>query len=522
MKYDLLRQNTLSLLSRILLIIAVAAFGGAAFTSCDKMPGNDGTEEYLEDDYVPVTELLDDWSGDYVVAHVIDTKSVGPFAALDGSDGKAGKALKIRTGGVLWGSSADDVKTVLKKADEYSYIMHVAGVGYIGYDGNCGFIRSYTESTDDAYLWDVLLSEGGTGYVQISPKSADETTALVWDSSKETFTVSATGTPAVLFRRVEATGIKNHPDPNPDPKPDPNPDPNPDPDPKPTDTDGYGWFELPAISSNVTGNYRIDKKNSDLYYAYHLCNGNEKYAHSGKRARNYTVCFSASHHCPVWVAAIRHNSLHPIDKAKRTDAYGKDPYIPSNIQYSSKKTGGGCNKGHMLGSKERTSSTETNKQVFYYSNIAPQDSDGFNTGGAPWNTLEDWVDTKVCSDSLYIVIGCYFDKYTDIYGKTNTPKKIQFGGRSDVSMPTMFYYAMLRTKKGNTGKSVTQCSANELQCVAYVLRHETNAKEKGVNYKLSAKDMMSVSKLESLTGFKYFVNVPNAPKTTFNASDWGL
>ena len=91
-------------------------------------------------------------------------------------------------------------------------------------------------------------------------------------------------------------------------------------------------------------------------------------------------------------------------------------------------------------------------------------------------------------------------------------------------MPTMFYYALLRTKKGNTGKSVTQCSADELKCVAYVLRHETAAKQKGKNYKLSAKDLMSISDsdLEKLTGFKYFVNVPNAPKSTFNASDWGF
>lgn len=121
-----------------------------------------------------------------------------------------------------------------------------------------------------------------------------------------------------------------------------------------------------------------------------------------------------------------------------------------------------------------------------------------------------------------MVIGCYFDDYTDVYGKTQKAKTIQFGGRSDVSMPTMFYYALLRTKKGNTGKSVTQCSADELKCVAYVLRHETAAKQKGKNYKLNARDLMSISDLEKLTGFKYFVNVPNAPKSTFNASDWGF
>lgn len=304
---------------------------------------------------------------------------------------------------------------------------------------------------------------------------------------------------------------------NPAPEPEPEPGPNPE----PSVTTGAKWFELPAVNAKKEGTkYLVDAENSDLYYAYHLCNGPEKYAHNGKRARNYTVCFSKSHHCPVWVAAIRHNSLHPIGQVKRTDAYGKDPDIPSAIQYNSKATGGGCNKGHMLGSNERTSSTNTNRQVFYFSNIAPQDQDGFNTGGAPWNTLEAYVDGIVPQDSLYMVIGCYFDDYTDVYGKTQKAKTIKFGGRSDVSMPTMFYYALLRTKKGNTDKSVTQCSADELKCVAYVLRHETA--KKGKNYKLSAKDLMSISDLEKLTGFKYFVNVPNAPKSTFNASDWGF
>lgn len=326
---------------------------------------------------------------------------------------------------------------------------------------------------------------------------------------------------------IETPDKPENPEPEPEPEPNPNPEPEPNPEPgpnpEPSVTTGAKWFELPAVNAKKEGTkYLVDAENSDLYYAYHLCNGPEKYAHNGKRARNYTVCFSKSRHCPVWVAAIRHNSLHPIGQVKRTDSYGKDPDIPSAIQYNSKATGGGCNKGHMLGSNERTSSTNTNRQVFYYSNIAPQDSDGFNTGGAPWNTLEGYVDGIVPQDSLYMVIGCYFDDYTDVYGKTQKAKTIQFGGRSDVSMPTMFYYALLRTKKGNTGKSVTQCSADELKCVAYVLRHETAAKQKGKNYKLSAKDLMSISDLEKLTGFKYFVNVPNAPKSTFKASDWGF
>ena len=276
----------------------------------------------------------------------------------------------------------------------------------------------------------------------------------------------------------------------------------------------YGWYELPQFTHTESGKYMIDAGNSDLYYAHHLCDGNEK-GPGGKKARNYTVCFSAKHHCPVWVAAPRHRMYE--GSANRTDAYGKDPSIPSDIQYNSKNTGGGCNKGHMLGSAERTSSSATNKQVFYYSNIAPQYSDTFNTGGGGWNTLEDWVDKQVCSDTLYVVIGAYFEQYTDPRGTSASPKKISFGGRSDVSCPTMYYYILMRTKSGNSKKSLTECSASEIKCAAFVRSHNTPKKTA-----VSAAEMMSVKDLEKVTGFTYFPNVPHAPKDSFKASDWGL
>lgn len=305
------------------------------------------------------------------------------------------------------------------------------------------------------------------------------------------------------------------PDPTPEPEPDPTPDPEPEPEPDPTPSGGKTyrscWYELPIeYDSNADGR---DDENSTYYYAHHLCAGGEKNAQRNGAARNYTVCFSSEHHCPVWVAAPRHKSYQ--SGASRTDAYTQDPQIPADIQYRKKDADSGCNNGHMLGSADRLSSTATNKQVFYFSNIAPQYSDTFNTGGGAWNNLEEHIDDLVCSDTLYVVIGAYFDKYTDKYGNTGTPKKISFGGRNDVSKPTMFYYALLRTKSGASGKAVKDCSEGELQCAAFVICHE---QDKG--HKPQTKDLISIEELEALTGFTYFSNVPNAPKTTYNANDW--
>ena len=273
------------------------------------------------------------------------------------------------------------------------------------------------------------------------------------------------------------------------------------------------FYETPVMNIQKSGQYMVNSSDPTQYYAIHFCLGGEKDA-SGQTARNYTVCYSGQYHCPVWVAAPRHSMF--IGSSGRTDAYRQDPDIPSSIQYKSKSTGGGCNKGHMLGSAERTSSTATNRDVFYYTNIAPQLSANFNTGGGRWNVLEDYVDTQVCADTLYEVLGCYFERYTDAYGQTQNPSTISFGGRDDVAMPTMFYYVLLRTKKGNSGKALKNCSSDELKCVAFVRSHVN------VRQAVTATELMSVSDLEKITGVTYFPNVPNAPKSSFKASDWGL
>ncbi len=390
-------------------------------------------------------------------------------------------------------------------------------VAYIGTPTFEGDIKRITLTFAENYSGDILLcSQAGTTAV------SGQFESFSCGGKAQEHTLTSTGHKSLYIRSTACaritsitivaggSGSGSTPTPDPDPTPDPEPDPTPTPGDNPS-TYAYDWAELPVVNYTKEGNY-LHSNNKTLYYAHHLCAGSEKNAQRNGSARNYTVCYSADHHCPLWVAAPRHKSYE--SGASRTDAYGTDPKIPSSIQYNSKSTGGGCNKGHMLGSAERLSSTATNKQVFYYTNIAPQYSNTFNTGGGAWNNLEDHVDGLVCSDTLYVVIGCYFDSFTK-NGASASPETISFGGRSDVSCPTMFYYALLRTKKGNSGKRVQDCSASELQCAAFTICHKM---AKG--HKPQAADMMSISELEKLTGITYFPNVPNAPKSTYSSSDW--
>lgn len=479
--------------------------------------------------YVKVAENLSDWSGDYLITYTTSS-SIKVFDSFSGSDkGVSGTDLyqKLTADGIH-SDHADAFRAVITKVGD-NYSVNLSNVGYIGLTKSSNSIAKTdvapTASTTD-YLWKFSYKDGGSVWMTNIARTSYR---LQWNESAKCFRCyTGSQKEITLYRRSISTGgngggsVTPTPDPDPTPTPDPTPDPEPEPEPDPTpiptpvpgQSGKYGWYELPAINYSESGSYLIDNTDKNLYYAHHFCAGGEK-GPGGKKARNYTVCFSAEHHVPMWVAAPRHKMYQ--SGASRTDSYAKDPSIPSDIQYKNKNTGGGCNKGHMLGSAERLSSTATNKQVFYYSNIAPQYSSTFNTGGGGWNILEDWVDEQVCSDTLYVVIGAYFDQYTDKRGKTGKPAKISFGGRSDVSRPTMFYYILMRTKSGNSGKALKNCSTNEIKCAAFVRSHET---DKGT--KVSSQDLMSVSDLEKLTGFTYFPNVPQAPKSSYNASDWGL
>lgn len=263
-----------------------------------------------------------------------------------------------------------------------------------------------------------------------------------------------------------------------------------------------GWFELPQQSDS--DNNGIDDSNPDYYYSWTM-------REDAPKIRNFSSCYSKSMIHPVWVAAPMHSCYK--GGSGRNDSYKDDPNI--HCTQSAKFTG--YTRGHMVGSSDRTISKPTNKQAFYYSNIGAQLSSGFNTGGGAWNNLEELIDGQWCADTLYQVIGCIFDTWKDQYGNTVTRQSGTNNYGEAFQVPTAWYKVVLRTKKGDSGKRVDQCSADELKCAAFILAHKSNAK-----HKPSKSDLYTVDYVEQLTGLNFFVNVPNAPKKTVNASEWGL
>ena len=258
---------------------------------------------------------------------------------------------------------------------------------------------------------------------------------------------------------------------------------------KPIDTDG--WAEMPA---KVEG--------ANLEYCYH-----DKLP-SNNKLRNYSFCYDKEKHCALWVAYPLHKCYTEGD-GHRTNAWGYDPcciddvYEPNlrNAYYPQGGSSYSHSRGHQLPSADRLASDADNATTFYYTNMAPQLQ---SLNGASWGALEgDLRDDWMCSDTLYVVTGAHFDPG---YGYAYDNK----GAGKPCAVPTHFYKVILRTKKGNSGKWVGNCSASELQCVGFWFEHKGGA----------ARQTMSVAEIEKKTGHTFFPNVKNAPKSTYNPSDW--
>lgn len=257
-----------------------------------------------------------------------------------------------------------------------------------------------------------------------------------------------------------------------------------------------GWAELPEAEPN-----------DEQYITSHMCD---------EQMRNYTVCYSSRHHSPLWVAYPLHRAYE--GEVKRVDNYDYDPTLPIDIQIRLNRSYGEYTRGHILGSAERNASREMNNQTFYVTNIAPQIQQGFNSASGAWNHLERFVDKQVCADTLYVVTGAIYDSFTDSDGTVIEPRTTtNKNDQKQVGVPTAFYKALLRTKAGNSGRSVGECKSGELKCAAFIVGHRSASGRKP-----STKELISIDELERLTGVDFFKNVPNAPESEAVAADWGL
>ena len=165
--------------------------------------------------------------------------------------------------------------------------------------------------------------------------------------------------------------------------------------------------------------------------------------------------------------------------------------------------------------------SEMNIQTFYPVNIAPQVSSSRAPRFADlWSKTETYHyhrGTEICSDTLYVVCGCYYGDPTWIeYDACNYNEKSQWS--KQVEMPTNQYKILLRTRKGNSGKRVQDCKASELKAIGFwfdsIIPDSASAELRDY--------AVSIAEIERRTGLSFFPSVSPGIKDQCVPSDWGL
>ena len=270
----------------------------------------------------------------------------------------------------------------------------------------------------------------------------------------------------------------------------------------------------------------------------------------GRCVRNFSICYDTDKICSRWVAYPAH-SVYTTGRSYqvggstqgRTNAWAFDdavtqykassnwstayeivsnyrsdidtydtytnPIIPQKRQadiVGSNGFGYGYARGHMLPSADRYNTWTTNAQTCYATNIMVQDYD-FN--GGSWATLENEVRTKVCADTLFVVVGTLFE----------SNKSVSKNGRT-ISVPSHCFKMLLRTKSGNTKKNIADIkSANELMCIGFIWENTSSSTD--VELKDAA---VSVAEIERRSGFSFYRNldpsIAEEVKKQCNFSDW--
>ena len=128
----------------------------------------------------------------------------------------------------------------------------------------------------------------------------------------------------------------------------------------------------------------------------------------------------------------------------------------------------------------------------------------------PENIQQNKTRNNVCADTLYVVVGTLFED-----GRTFTSR-----GRT-IARPSHCYKLLLRTKNGNTEKSISQITdASEIKAIGFLFENEASAT---TNIKSAA---VSIAEIEKRAGVTFFRNLDRSiaeqVKSQKKISDWNF
>lgn len=187
---------------------------------------------------------------------------------------------------------------------------------------------------------------------------------------------------------------------------------------------------------------------------------------------NYILSYSKQYKQSYWVAyELTDNEC--VKNYTRKDNFIKDPKLSSYMATENDYKYSGYDKGHLAPVIDMLSSKTSMYESFYMTNISPQ-KPSFNRG--IWKTLETQVhEWAIVYDKVYIITGAILNNKLKCIG-------------NGVAIPNYYYKIVLREKN------------KKLYVIAFILKNSKSSK----NIKTF---IVSVDKIESLTGIDFFPNV---------------
>ena len=227
------------------------------------------------------------------------------------------------------------------------------------------------------------------------------------------------------------------------------------------------WMELPEMRSE-----------DGCAWVYHDMRIGDR------TVRNYSIFYDAANMLSRWVAYPLNKSLHG---SGRNDQWGiYDPKIPQRYQVDlSRSWGSGYDRGHMIPVADRGTSA-AKRMTYYPTNITAQVS-RMNQG--IWADLENKVRSIARgADTLYVVTGCIVEDSTKV-AYDNEGK--------EVAVPVAYFKALLRYSRSGSTTGIGGYSA-----AGYYLEHRAYSQDS-----IDTSMLMSIDRLEELTGIDFFVNL---------------
>ena len=247
-----------------------------------------------------------------------------------------------------------------------------------------------------------------------------------------------------------------------------------------------GGYEIPAVdlkSTTQCTNSGTETYGSTKWYQYDTNNSDQKivthtYSYNGKQYRNWTALVDRTKKAPLWNAFVMQKDAYPDKGVGRVGSWHEDPGLPSSWQQCSSTSG--FSRGHFVASNYRQTTSDANKQTFYYTNQALQYQTSFNDG--VWNSLELAVKSNAPTgkDTLYVVVGVLYESNKTLDG---------------VPCPSHFYKCLMKCSFNSSGtmtaaKGCAYLFTNEAQSGSY------------------AKGLTSIDAIEQRAGWDFFANVP--------------